>query len=158
MVEPAGSTAGAAWERVLADHDGLVDRIHHDAAWARRCSDAGRPVRLVLLTDATSSGGRSRGQAAAHHSRMSRKATEDRVAAFAVSVEAVGAGAERAAAELAAHLVCHPEAAAVSGAELAVGDGWLGLRSHPRPTGSIVLGQPGIPDWLDATLRSIVLR
>ena len=27
----------------------------------------------------------------------------------------------------------HPEAAALAGAELVVGDGWIGLRSHPRP-------------------------
>ena len=42
--------------------------------------------------------------------------------------------------------------------ELVVGEGWLGLRSHPRPTGSVVLGEPGVPPWLDGTLREIVGR
>jgi NAD(P)-dependent dehydrogenase (short-subunit alcohol dehydrogenase family) len=154
MAEPGSSPGGAPWQQILAEHAGLPGRIFDDAAWARRASDAGRPVRLVTLADATTSGGRSRGQSAAHHARMSRKATEDRVAAFAVSIEA--ADADRPAAELAAHLVGHPDAPALSGAELVVGPGWLGLRSHPRPTGSIVLGRAAVPDWLDATLRSVV--
>ena len=37
-----------------------------------------------------------------------------------------------------------------------IGAGWLGLRSHPRPIGSITYGGPAVPDWLDATLREIV--
>jgi NAD(P)-dependent dehydrogenase (short-subunit alcohol dehydrogenase family) len=153
LAEPAPSAAPTAWERVLEDHAGLPGRIHGDAAWARAASDAGRPIRLVTVTDATGSGGRSRGQAAAHHARMSRKATEDRVAAFAISDE--GSRPE-AVADLAAHLVAHPEAAVLSGAELVSGAGWLGLRSHPRPTGSVVLGAPIVPAWLDGTLRRAV--
>jgi NAD(P)-dependent dehydrogenase (short-subunit alcohol dehydrogenase family) len=155
LAEPDPAGGGAAWERLLAEHAGLAGRIHTDARWARAASDAGRPLRLVTLTDGRTGGGRSRGQSAAHHSRMSRTATDDRVAAFAVAVEADDADV---AAELAAHLVAHPEAPALSGAELVVGDGWLGVRSHPRPRGSIVLGQPTVPGWLDDTLRSIVGR
>ena len=41
----------------------------------------------------------------------------------------------------------------LSGAELAVGPGWIGLRSHPRVSTSIVLDGPGVPDWLDGVLR-----
>ena len=44
----------------------------------------------------------------------------------------------------------------MAGAELVVGDCWLGLRSHPRPTGSITYGGPDLPDWLDGTLREVV--
>jgi len=44
----------------------------------------------------------------------------------------------------------------VAGAELVVGDGWLGLRGHPRPAGSVTYGGPAVPRWLDATLREIV--
>ena len=40
--------------------------------------------------------------------------------------------------------------------EIPVGDGWLGLRSHPRPIGSVTFGGPSVPDWLDDTLREIV--
>ena len=44
-----------------------------------------------------------------------------------------------------AHLLAHPEAGALAGAELVVGPGWLGLRAHPRPIGTVVYGGPAIP-------------
>ena len=157
---PPLSAWSSEWQRILTDHDGLVGRIHSDAAWARAVADhasaADHPIRLVTVTDALSSGGRSRAQAAAQLARASRRATDDRVAAFAVSMEATEAAAARPVAELVAHLVAHPEAPAVSGAELAAGPGWLGLRSHPRPTGSISLGEPTVPGWLDAVLRDLI--
>ncbi len=128
--------------------------IHADAAWTRAAADraaaTGRPIRLVTVTDAGTAGGRSRAQAAAQLSRASRRATDDRVAAFAVAdesgdVDTIGA--------LVAHLVASPDAVALSGAELVVGRGWAGLRSHPRPSGSIVLGGTEVPEWLDDALR-----
>ena len=119
------STAATDWERTLQEHEGLVDEIYADAMLARAAADyaaaADRPVRIVTLTDATTSSGRSRAQAAAQLSRSSRKATGDRVAAFAVSVEA--SGEETATAELAAYLLCSSEAVELSGAELVVGPG-----------------------------------
>ena len=58
--------------------------------------------------------------------------------------------------ELVAHLLCSPDAPALSGAELVAGPGWFGLRRHPRPAGAISFGGPALPDWLDDTLRQIV--
>jgi NAD(P)-dependent dehydrogenase (short-subunit alcohol dehydrogenase family) len=153
LAEPAASGAATPWERIRADHAGLPARIHTDARWARAASDAERPLRLVTIADAATSAGRSRGQSAAHHARTSRAATEDRVSAFAISDEG---GDPAATAALAAHLVGHPESPALSGAELVVGPGWLGLRSHPRPIGSTVLGAPAVPGWLDGVLRAVV--
>jgi hypothetical protein len=150
--------AGGGWQGVLAEHRGVVDGILGDAAWVRAVADrsaaASRPVRIVTLVDADHTGGRSRAQAAAQLARSSLRATDERVAAYAVSVEAgpTGAGA---AAELAAHLACSPVAADLAGAELVAGDGWVGLRSHPRPGASITTG-PGVPDWFDAVLRQAV--
>ena len=112
-----------------------------------------RAIRLVTLTDATTAGGRSRAQASAQLARAARGATEERVSAFAVSVEG---GRGLPVGELAAHLVCSAEAPALSGAELVAGPGWFGLRSHPHPSGSITFGGPGVPEWLDATLQGIV--
>ncbi|MGH9086001.1 MAG: hypothetical protein ACRDYW_11145, partial [Acidimicrobiales bacterium] len=89
----------------------------------------------------------------AQHARAARGATKDRVAAFAVSLEG---GTGRPVGELAAHLACSPEATALSGAELVAGEGWIGLRSHPRPGGSITFGGPDVPGWFDATLRRIL--
>jgi hypothetical protein len=164
VVAPGGreTTASPAhgWERVLAEHRGIVEHIHIDAGWARAVADyaagAARPVQLVTLTDAATTGGRSRAQASAQHARVAAGATDGRVTAFAVSIEAPEGAAGQPAADLTAHLLSHPEATALGGAELAVGDGWLGLRSHPRPIGSITYGGPAVPDWLDGTLREIV--
>ncbi len=152
----SASGAASEWERMLAEHAGIVDQIHADARWARAVADyaaaADRPVRMVTLTDAVTSGGRSRGQAAAQLARAARKATKDRVTAIAVSVEAGDAPV----AEFAAQLLCGDDAAALSGAELVAGSGWVGLRSHPRPSASIVLGGTTIPSWFDDVLRSVV--
>jgi hypothetical protein len=49
----------------------------------------------------------------------------------------------------------HPDAVALTGAELVIGDGWIGLRGHPRPMGSITYGGPGVPGWLNSTLREV---
>ncbi len=152
-----GSTDG--WEQVLAEHDGIVEQIHTDAGWARAAADyaagAGRPVRLVTLTDAATTGGRSRAQASAQLARAAAGATEGRVTAFAASIEASEQETEQAVGTLVAHLLADPEASALAGAELAVGADWIGLRSHPRPRGSITYGGPAVPRWLDAALREI---
>jgi hypothetical protein len=156
--EAAGSTDG--WERVLAEHGGIVEQIHADAGWARSTADyagsAARPVRLVTLTDATTSGGRSRAQAAAQLARAAASSTAGRVTAFAASIEASEARVDKPAGELVAQLLAHTETSALAGAELVIGAGWLGLRSHPRPIGSVTFGGPAVPDWLDATLREVV--
>lgn len=164
VVAPAGrrpaGAPGDGWERVLAEHGGIVEDIHTDAAWARAvadyAADTSRPVRLVTLTDAVTAGGRSRAQASAQLARAAAGGTEGRVTAFAAGIEAPEDVAGRPAGELVAHLLGHPEAAALAGAELAIGPGWVGLRSHPRPAGSITYGGPAVPEWLDGTLREVV--
>lgn len=157
---PPGGQARSGWQQVLDEHRDVVAQIHTDAAWARAVADyaagADRPVRLVTLTDATSAGGRSRAQAAAQLARAAGGATEGRVCAFAVGVEAPEAAGAEPAGALVAHLLGEPDAAALAAAELVVGGGWLGLRSHPRPAGSVTFGGPALPTWLDATLREIV--
>jgi NAD(P)-dependent dehydrogenase (short-subunit alcohol dehydrogenase family) len=148
------------WEAVLADHRGLVECLHADAAWSRAATDystaSGRPLRLLTLTDAAHPAGKSRAQASAQLARVAAGATERRVTAFAAGVEAAGTTADDAAGELVAHLLSHPDAAALAGAELVVGAGWIGLRSHPRPTGTVTYGGPTVPSWFDATLREAV--
>ena len=96
VVAPAGrqptATSTDGWERVLAEHRGIVEHIHTDAGWARAAADyaagAARPVQLVTLTDAATTGGRSRAQASAQLARAAAGATEGRVTAFAASIEA----------------------------------------------------------------------
>jgi NAD(P)-dependent dehydrogenase (short-subunit alcohol dehydrogenase family) len=163
VVAPAGSPSAVTpttdWQRLLEQHRGIVEDIHTDAGWARATADyaagAARPVRLVTLTEATTSGGRSRAQASAQLARAAAGSTQGRVTAFAVSLEGPEEDAAPPAGELVAYLLCHPEATPLGGAELAIGSGWLGLRSHPRPIGSVTYGGPVVPHWLDATLREI---
>jgi hypothetical protein len=164
VVAPAGGQPTASstdgWERVLAEHGGIVEHIHTDAAWARAAADyaagAARPVRLVTLTDAVTTGGRSRAQASAQLARAAVGATGGRITAFAASIEASEERTAQPVGALVAHLLGQPEATALAGAELVMGAGWLGLRSHPRVIGSATYGGPTVPDWLDATLRETV--
>jgi hypothetical protein len=113
-------------------------------------------VQLVTLTEAMSPAGRSRAQAAAQLARAAGGGTAGRVTAFAASIEAPDADAGPVVGELVGHLLTEPEAAALAGAELAVGPGWLGLRSHPRPLGTVTYGGPAVPPWLDAALAEIL--
>lgn len=151
----AASGAAAGWERTLAEHDDIVAEIHGDAQWTRAVAElaisTGRLIRLVTVTDARTAGGRSRAQASAQLARAGRKATRDLVVPFAVSAES-----EEVNAELIAHLVCSPGAVDLAGAELVTSTGWFGLRSHPRPIGSISFGGPAVPPWFDDTLREVV--
>ena len=145
---------------MLAEHRGIIDHIYTDAGWARAAADyassTARPVQLVTLTDAVTEGGRSRAQAAAQLARVAVGSTEGRVTAFAASIETTEAAAAQPVGDLVAQLLGNPEATALAGAELVIGAGWIGLRSHPRPIGSVTYGGPAVPGWLDATLREIV--
>ncbi len=158
----AATEFGTGWRRTLAEHQGISSGIHADAGWVRAAADhavaRGRPMRIVTLSDATSAGGRSRAQASAQLARAARGATDDRVAAFAISVEGSDAPTLHGASEFSAHLLAHPDASALSGAELVASSGWVGLRSHPRPRASITFGGPELPDWFDGAVREIVGR
>ena len=164
IVAPAGprpvETATADWERLLAGHSRIVEQIHSDAGWARAVADyaagAARPVKLVTLTDAVTPAGRSRAQAAAQLARVAAATTEGRVSAFTASIEAPEAQVAGPVGHLVAHLLSDPDAAPLAGAELVVGPGWLGLRGHPRPMGTVVFGGPAVPPWLDPALQEMV--
>jgi NAD(P)-dependent dehydrogenase (short-subunit alcohol dehydrogenase family) len=151
-----GALGDGSWVDVLGAHAGLASRIYADATWARavadRAADGDRSLRLVTVTDAATQGGRSRAQASAQLARAARGATIEQVAAFAVSDEG---GDSSATAALAAHLLCHPDTDALSGAELAVGDGWIGLRGHPRAGAAISLDAAVVPGWFDAVLAEL---
>jgi hypothetical protein len=111
---------------------------------------------VVTITEAGSSAGRTRAQAAAQLARGSQAATSGRVNAFSVSVESAEKAERRPVAELVAHLLCGGDTPPLVGAELTAGPGWLGLRTHPAPAGSISFGGPAVPDWLDGALRQMI--
>ena len=163
VVAPAGNGPGADavsdWERLLVEHTGIVAQVYADAAWSRAVADhamrTNRPMRLVTLTEAATAGGRSRAQAVAQHARSARGATGELVAHFTVGVETHEAVATPAVGALVAHLVSSPDTPPLSGAELMVGPGTIGLRSHPRVGAGITLGGPDVPGWLDGVLGAI---
>jgi NAD(P)-dependent dehydrogenase (short-subunit alcohol dehydrogenase family) len=148
------------WQTVLDAHAGIAEALRRDACWTRAAADlAARvpaSVRVVTVTAATSAGGRSRAMAAAQLARAAHGATQDRVDAFSIAVESPTAAARTAASALAGHLVVHPDAAALSGAELVVDAEWVGLRSHPRVAGTVTYGGPDLPEWIDEAVRRIV--
>jgi hypothetical protein len=156
----SGSPGTDGWQQVLDQHTGIADLILADTSWVRAASDysvsSDRPVRVVTLMDANSPAGSTRAQAAVQLARGSLQATSGRVAAFAVSVETSEPSERRSLAELVAHLICTAGTEALAGAELAAGPGWLGLRSHPIPTGSVSFGGPQVPDWLDGVMRRMI--
>ena len=157
----SGSGSGSEpWRAILDEHAGIAEQIRTDAAWARAVSDyseqADRPVRLVEVSAATTSGGRSRAQAAAQLARAAHTGTSDRVDVFAISVETDEDAERQTVAHLATHLLEAPDTSSLSGAELVVASGWFGLRSHPAPATSISFGGPAVPEWLDGILRGVV--
>jgi NAD(P)-dependent dehydrogenase (short-subunit alcohol dehydrogenase family) len=154
------STAREDWQRVLDEHAEVVRAILTDVAWVRAVSDHAREsdtaLRIATVVDATTAGGRSRAQAAAQLSRAAHLVPEIRVDAFAIGVETQASTRHAAVGELVAHLVAIEDAGALSGAELVATDHWVGLRSHPRPGASISFGGPEVPEWVDATLRTVL--
>ncbi len=150
-------SGGATWEQVLDEHAGITDAIRSDVAWVRAVSDhareSGRPMRIVTVTDATTSGGRSRAQAAAQLSRAAHLVTDVQTDAFAIGVETDAASRYSTVGELVGYLVGADDSGAMSGAELVATAEWIGLRSHPHPEASISFGGPELPSWVDATLR-----
>lgn len=160
---PSTRAGGSGWREVLASHEPLPSQLHADAAWARAAADRAAatdaPLRLVVLTDAATPGGRSRAQASAQLARAGRRATRGLLAPFAVAVE--GAAAGEVAAELAALLATGGPGEGgdlldLCGAELAVAPGWVGLRRHPQPTAAAILGGPELPAWFDDVLRDAI--
>ena len=134
--------------------------IEDDAGWARAASDygatTGRTVRLLTLVDAVDSGGRSRAQASAQLSRAARDVTDGRVVAFTISLEDADRLLEGTLGEIVAFLLGDSETTALAGAELVLRAGWFGIRSHPRPIGSITYGGPALPEWFDETIEEIL--
>ena len=158
--EPASGDGGAAWQQVLGEHTGITDAIRSDVAWVRAVSDhareSGRPMRIVTVTDATTSGGKSRAQAAAQLSRAAHLVTDVQTDAFAIGVETDAESRYPTVGELVAYLVGVDDSGALSGAELVATAEWIGLRSHPHPDASISFGGPELPSWVDDTLRTIL--
>ena len=108
----------------------------------------------MTLTDAGTAGGRSRAQAAAQLARASRRATDDRVAAFAVSVEAAERTCATPRPSWPPTWSASPDAVALSGRRAGgrrrAGSGCAATRARAERSRS---AGPELPAWLDDALR-----
>ena len=159
---PDGAGAGdGSWAEVVEAHRGVERYIVAAAAWlraaARVSAAGGHPLRVVFATTATSPAGRTAAQAVAQMARSANDTPADiEIDAMAISVESVAAGDTEALAALAARLAAAADTRGLRGAELAVGRGWIGIRSHPGPVATVSFGSTDIPDWVDSALRLAV--
>ena len=132
--------SGSADPRLVGTVEAQLARLDAALAHLTIAVDGGTPVEVQLGDGAWVVLPRGPVRVAPGSYRIAVRAT-DRRAEVAV------------AAALAARLVTRADAAGLAGAELVVGAGWVGLRSHPRPTASIVFGGPDVPPWFDAVLE-----
>ncbi len=156
---PPAADLGPGWERTLAEHAGIADQIYADAAWSRAVADhanaTGRSCAWSPSPTPPAPGVAAGPRRSPSTPGRRQGATDGRLAAFAVGVETTDPADLPAVGELAAHLVASPEAPALSGAELVVGPGWLGLRSHPRVGASLSFHDHTVAPWLDDVLADL---
>jgi NAD(P)-dependent dehydrogenase (short-subunit alcohol dehydrogenase family) len=150
-----------SWLRLLEAQAATGNDLIAQGAWLRAAARYGREthrsLRIVHVTVVASDQGQPSAQAVA---QLARSANEVRMPesleAFSVTVESTRESDIAAAGHLAARLAGAGDAAALAGAELVVGDGWLGVRSHPEPAATLSFGGPAIPRFIDDALRLVL--
>ncbi len=159
VAEDAGGSA--SWVRLLAAQAPTTHHVKVHGAWlraaARYARESHRPLRVVHVTRVESEEGRPAAQAVA---QMARSANDiklpESLEVFSVTVESIGDSDIAVTGHVAARLVGADDAAALTGAELVMGPGWLGLRSHPEPAATISFGGPAIPGLVDEVLQRVL--
>jgi hypothetical protein len=156
---PDGANADRrSWAEVVESHRGVERYIVAAAGWLRAAgrlaAQRAHPLRVVFATEATSPAGRTAAQAVAQLARSANDTPADiEIDAVAISAESAAASDTEPLAALAARLATAADTRGLRGAELAVGRGWVGIRSHPGPVATVSFGSTDIPDWVDPALR-----
>jgi hypothetical protein len=158
---PEDARDGAGWVRLLAAQAPTTHHVKAHGAWlraaARYARESHRPLRVVHVTRLESEEARPAAQAVA---QMARSANDvklpESLEVFSLTVESIGDSDIAATGHVAARLVGADDAAALTGAELVMGPGWLGLRSHPEPAATISFGGPAIPAFVDEVLQQVL--
>ncbi len=161
LSSPTPPGPGRSWREVVRDHRAVPASVVANAGWLRAAAESAmrtrRPVRVVLVADAVSPAGRTTGQALAQLARSANDTPTDvRVDTFSIALESTSVDDLAPLADLAARLARADDAGGLRGAELAVREGWVELRSHPGPVATVSFGGPEIPEWVDAALREVV--
>jgi hypothetical protein len=150
-----------AWQRVLDAHRETAAQLLQHAAWTRaaaRCAaGAGRSLRVVHITGATTAAGRTTHQAVAQLARsVNEMSSAAPIDTFAISLETSDSHDLRTLGQLVARLARSQDGLSLRGAELVAGQGWVGLRSHPGPAATVTFGGPEIPPGVIDALRQAV--
>jgi hypothetical protein len=150
---------GDGWAAVVAAHRTVKPSWLAGMAWLRAAAEvfADHPIRVIFVTDATSVAGRTTAQAIAQSARsVSERPVGNGLEVAAVSVESGRDADLSPLAALVARLAVTKDARSLCGAELVVGEGWVGIRNHPGPIATVSFGSIEIPDWVDSALRSVI--
>jgi NAD(P)-dependent dehydrogenase (short-subunit alcohol dehydrogenase family) len=158
---PAGDQdePGDGWAGLVAAHRSVKPSWLAGMAWLRAAAQvfADHPIRVIFVTDATSVAGRTTAQTIAQSARsVSERPVGNGLEVAAVSVESGRDADLSPLAALVARLAVTKDALSLCGAELVVGEGWVGVRNHPGPIATVSFGSIEIPDWVDSALRSVV--
>jgi len=157
LTEPVGtevSPLGAPWRHVVRPFSALTTRVLHQAAWMRALAHRSRlagGVRVVSLQGEAGAADVAASQAIAQLGRGMARRETGLIHPFSLAVR----GDRRAwqtALEFASHLVTDPAAIPLAGAELVVGDAWVGVNAHPQPASTVTFDGPLVPEWLDQAL------
>jgi NAD(P)-dependent dehydrogenase (short-subunit alcohol dehydrogenase family) len=157
--EEAG--AGAGWAPLVAAQAPTTHHVKAHGAWlraaARYARDSHRSLRIVHVTRVESDEGRPAAQAVAQLARSANDVKlPESLEVFSLTVESPTDADRAATGHVAARLVGADDAAALTGAELVIGPGWLGLRSHPEPAATISFGGPSIPAFVGEVLQRVI--
>jgi NAD(P)-dependent dehydrogenase (short-subunit alcohol dehydrogenase family) len=151
------SPAVASWQQMLAGYSATADQVLTHAGWlratARYAVRTSRPVRVMLLADATSPPLHAAAQALAQLARCASLVRPGLIEVFSIALETAEPADHEPVAQLVARLLWSGDASALRGAELAARPGWIGIRSHPGPAATASYGTPVIPPWITDWLR-----
>jgi hypothetical protein len=155
----AGGPAAPSWQQMLAGYAVTTDHVLSHAGWlqaaARYAVGTSRPIRVVLLADATSPPLHASAQAVAQLARCASLLKPGLIDVFSIALETAEPADHQPVAHLIARLLWSGDAGPLSGAELVARSGWIGARSHPAPAATASYGTPTIPPWITDWLRDV---
>jgi hypothetical protein len=157
-MEPGGTPS---WQTVCEGGLAVAKHVLHHAGWLTACvrhaAKTARPLRIVQGTIATTPAARAAAQAIGQMARSANALTDPPgIDACSISVESQAVGDLAALGHLVARLVQADDGRMLSGAEMVVRPGWLGVRKHPEPLGTVSFAGPAIPASAVDALRAIV--
>jgi NAD(P)-dependent dehydrogenase (short-subunit alcohol dehydrogenase family) len=156
----ADGPAAPSWQQMLAGYAVTTDHVLSHAGWlqaaARYAVGTSRPIRVVLLADATSPPLHASAQAVAQLARCASLLKPGLIDVFSIALETAEPADHQPIAHLIARLLWSGDASTLRGAELVARPGWIGARSHPGPAATASYGTSTIPPWITDWLRDVV--